>query len=110
MMEQKFEMHAEIMKEMHDLYLRKNRDYGDSTHDTYLKFGASAYLVRMYDKLNRLHTLTKQGEGSAYVTSESIQDTLMDLANYAILMMIELRCEVRIPDELKYDRGVKRID
>lgn len=91
-MEEKFELHKRILEEMHELYCRKNTDYGDSTHDTYLKFGTAAYLVRMYDKLNRLHTLT-QGGVSARVPGETIHDTLMDLANYAILMSMELRME-----------------
>ena len=74
---------------MHDLYRRKNQDYGNSTHETYLKFGTAAYLVRMYDKLNRLYALTQRGI-NAKVTDESIHDTLKDLANYAILMSMEL--------------------
>lgn len=91
-MENKFELHQKILSDMHELYRRKNTDYGDSTHDTYLKFGAAAYLVRMYDKLNRLHTLT-QNNVDINVPSETIHDTLMDLANYAILMSMELRME-----------------
>ena len=60
MMEEKFELHKRILEEMHDIYMRKNTDYGDSTHETYVKFGPNAYLVRMQDKLNRVHNLTKQ--------------------------------------------------
>ena len=78
MMEEKFELHKKILDEMHDLYIRKNTDYGDSTHDTYLKFGTAAYLVRMYDKLNRLHSLSRR-DGSAKVGDESIHDTLMSM-------------------------------
>ena len=91
-MENKFELHQKILNDMHELYRRKNTDYGDSTHDTYLRFGAAAYLVRMYDKLNRLHTLT-QNKTDINVSSETIHDTLMDLANYAILMSMELIME-----------------
>lgn len=93
MMEEKFELHKRILEEMHDIYIRKNTDYGDSTHETYMKFGPNAYLVRMQDKLNRVHNLVKNGTGNAYVTDESIHDSLLDLANYAILMSMELRME-----------------
>ena len=93
MMEEKFELHKRILEEMHDIYIRKNTDYGDSTHETYVKFGPNAYLVRMQDKLNRIHNLTKQGCGSAYVTDESVHDSLLDLANYAILISMELRMD-----------------
>jgi hypothetical protein len=57
-----------------------------------LKFGTTAYLVRMYDKLNRLYALTQKG-ANARVTDESIHDTLKDLANYAILMSMELKLD-----------------
>jgi hypothetical protein len=91
-MEELFELHKRILDEMHELYCRKNQDYGNSTHETYLKFGTAAYLVRMYDKLNRLYALTQKG-ANARVTDESIHDTLKDLANYAILMSMELKLE-----------------
>lgn len=93
MMEEKFELHKRILEEMHNIYMRKNTDYGDSTHETYLKFGPNAYLVRMQDKLNRVHNLVKNGSGNTYVADESIHDSLLDLANYAILMSMELRMD-----------------
>ena len=105
-MEAKFEMHKRITDEMHALYRRKNSDYGDSTHETYLKFGPDAYLVRMYDKLNRIHHLTSQGTGNGYVTDESINDSLMDLANYAVLMLIELEMD----KSLKLTNEVRQYD
>lgn len=77
----------EITKEMADLCEKKNKDYGSSVHDTYLDFGIVAFLVRMQDKLNRLKTTTKQ---KAEILDESTKDTLIDLANYAILAVIEL--------------------
>lgn len=97
-------MHKKILEEMHDLYRRKNTDYGDSTHETYLKFGPNAYLVRMQDKLNRIHHLTSQGTGNGYVTDESICDSLMDLANYSILMLMELNMDQRlkVTNEVRY--------
>lgn len=88
-----FEMHKRILEEMHEIYCRKNHDYGDSMHDTYLRFGSQAYLVRMYDKLNRLCVLTNGKERR--VSDETIHDTLLDLANYAICMSMELRLDGR---------------
>lgn len=88
--EQKIKMHKEIINSMHDLYERKNKDYGDSVHDTYEKYGMISFLVRMEDKLNRVRTLTTD-DAIALVSDEKIEDTLIDLANYAILAIIELR-------------------
>ena len=54
----KVDLHKAICEEMHTLYKRKNNDYGDSVSDTFVKFGLDAFLVRMYDKLNRVYSLT----------------------------------------------------
>lgn len=86
----KVKMHKEIIDSMYDLYERKNKDYGDSVHDTYEKYGMTSFLVRMEDKLNRIRTLTKD-DAIALVPDEKIEDTLLDLANYAVLAIIELR-------------------
>jgi hypothetical protein len=86
--EEKIEAHKELLDGLHNLYITKNRDYGDSVHDTYEKYGLVSFLVRLEDKLNRARTLSKQ---AAVVQDEKIEDTLMDMANYAILAVIELK-------------------
>jgi hypothetical protein len=45
--------------------------------------------IRLEDKLNRLKSLTRSGDQQ--VNDESIDDTLMDLANYAIMTIVERR-------------------
>lgn len=82
-------LHQEILDYLHGLYVAKNADYGNSVHDTYKKYGLTSFLVRMEDKLNRVRSLNQKGE--AAVKDEKIEDTLLDLANYAILAVIELR-------------------
>lgn len=88
------EKHKEICNYLNDLYAKKNHDYGDSVHDTFLKYGLTSFLVRMEDKLNRARTLSTK---DALVNDEKIRDTLLDLANYAIISVIELDklCEER---------------
>lgn len=78
----------QITDEMVKLYERKNSDYGSSIHDTYMKYGAVAYLVRMEDKINRVRSLVQNKEQK--VEDEKIHDSLVDLANYSILMLLEL--------------------
>jgi hypothetical protein len=46
--------------------------------------------IRLEDKLNRLKALTIKNQ-SQQVKDESVEDTLMDLANYAIMTVIELQ-------------------
>lgn len=81
------EKHQEICNYLNNLYAKKNHDYGDSVHDTFVKYGLTSFLVRMEDKLNRARTLSQK---EALVNDEKITDTLLDLANYAIISVIEL--------------------
>jgi hypothetical protein len=87
-MEQKIQLHKELIDYLHNLYITKNADYGDSVHDTFEKYGLTSFLVRLEDKLNRARTLSTK---KAMVSDEKIEDTLLDMANYAILAVIELR-------------------
>ena len=79
-------MHADICKNLNDLYQRKNHDYGDSFGKSYQEYGMTMACIRLEDKLNRLKSLCKQ---EAKVQDESLEDTLMDLANYAIMTLVE---------------------
>lgn len=83
----KIERHKQICDSLNEMYIKKNHDYGDSVHDTYEKYGITSFLVRMEDKLNRARTLSQK---EAKVEDEKITDTLLDLANYAILAILEL--------------------
>lgn len=85
----KIEYHKELCDRMHSLYEAKNSDYGDSVNDTFDRFGLDAFLVRLYDKINRVYSLTRT-QAEAKVQDEKIEDTLMDLANYAIIALVEL--------------------
>ena len=87
----KVEKHKELLDYLHNLYVTKNHDYGDSVHDTYEKYGLTSFLVRMEDKLNRVRTLNQSQD--IQVPTEKIEDTLLDLANYAILAVLELKAE-----------------
>ena len=85
-------IHKQLLDEMHDLYIRKNRDYGSSVTDTYEKFGLTSFLVRLSDKLNRVTNLTLNNKDNL-VKDEKVQDTLMDLANYSLLALIEIKMD-----------------
>ena len=81
-----------IANQMTDLYARKNRDYGNSFDKSMDKFGMVVSVIRIGDKVNRLQALVKK-KGEAEVKDESIADTLMDLACYAIMTQMWLVCE-----------------
>ena len=84
----KEDIHQEICKQMHNTYRRKNHDYGDSFATLRQEY-PNAILIRLGDKYNRLKALMS-GE-VAQVKDESIDDTLLDLANYCILELVERR-------------------
>ena len=83
-------MHDDMCDELNRLYAAKNNDYGDSFHQTFEEEGFCMARIRLSDKLNRFKTLSKKKEQSGLVADESIRDTLLDLANYAIMTIIEM--------------------
>ena len=80
--------HEEISRKLTELYKAKNADYGNAYALLRKEFPASI-CYRLTDKLNRLKTLYRVGGGK--VKEESIDDTLMDIANYAIMELMERR-------------------
>lgn len=86
----KVQVHADICNALNGIYERKNHDYGDSFAKLRNEI-PNAILVRIYDKYSRLKTLMQGAEQK--VNDESIDDTLMDLANYCILELIERRLQ-----------------
>ena len=89
--EPKVERHYAICQKLNQVYKAKNHDYGDSFGDTYKKLGIISAVTRLSDKMNRLMSLAVSHE--AQVKDEKIEDTLLDMANYAIMTLIELGYE-----------------
>ena len=83
------ERHMDLCRELNNLYERKNRDYGDSFHQSYVEEGIVTARFRLGDKLNRFKQLSRNPAGQR-VNDESIRDTLIDLANYALMTILEL--------------------
>ena len=69
----------EIHQEALELFKRKNKDYGDAFAD----FGLLGILVRLNDKIKRAITITENS--ISLVEDEKIQDTLIDIHNYAAM-------------------------
>lgn len=92
-------IHMDLCKELNDTYERKNRDYGNSFSDTYQKLGVISAVTRITDKYNRLVSLCMKPEEERKVKDESIRDTLLDMANYCIMTVIELQKEKDVKNE-----------
>ena len=84
----KVERHKNLCLALNKTYEAKNHDYGDSFHQTYLEEGLAMARIRLSDKLNRFKSLSKGSNQE--VKDESMVDTLMDLANYALMTVLEI--------------------
>lgn len=81
--------HKAICEELNKLYEHKNHDYGDSFHQSFLEDGLIIAKIKLGDKYKRFKTLASD-PSKIQVKDESIRDTLLDLANYAIMTAMEL--------------------
>lgn len=95
--------HKIICEEINDLYERKNHDYGDSFHQTFVEEGMAMARIRLGDKFSRFKTLSRGGDQK--VNDESIRDTLIDLANYAIMTVLEMEVAERSVHRPEYEGG-----
>lgn len=75
---------ANEAKQCVELYSRKNHDYGNSFDKGMDNIGMAYGVGRIYDKMNRLITLTKK---ESQIKDESVDDTLRDLACYSMMML-----------------------
>ena len=78
----------DITDEMNALYERKNHDYGNSFSETFRKLGIISATTRMLDKMNRIVSLVTKDQQK--VNDESLRDTLIDIANYAVMTIMEI--------------------
>lgn len=84
----RLDIYQYILNNLEETYKNKNNDYGNSVADTYEKFGDLSFLVRITDKYNRLLTLCNPNNEQK-VKDEKIDDTILDLANYCLLWLVE---------------------
>lgn len=88
-------------KECINLYAKKNHDYGNSFDKGMEIIGMSYGIGRIYDKVNRLITLSRFDDiKKTAVVDEGFDDTLRDLACYS-LMMLKYRAKQRENEQSK---------
>lgn len=93
-MEEKFKMHEKLCNELNETYKVKNTKYGDSFGSSVQEFGYIAALTRISDKYNRMKQLILSKEDGSD-TDERLEDTLLDMANYCIMTVMELKNEAK---------------
>lgn len=80
------ERHRGIVELLHRTWTEKNDLYGDSFSEVYDELGDISALTQVLHKVNRLKTLTVEGDEGV---KESLDDTLLDLANYCVMWLME---------------------
>lgn len=80
----------EIIEEIAKLHDKKNNDYGGAYYEMLNDCGKAAGSGIIYNKSKRLANLIRD-ESKQQVNDESIEDTLLDLASYAIMTLEHIR-------------------
>jgi hypothetical protein len=92
--EEYLKFHEHCCTRMIDITKKKNHDLGVCSVE-------QGFLTRMSDKMSRITTFVQKG--ILQVSDESVDDTLLDLSNYCILMLgyIESKREKAMHEEKK---------
>lgn len=93
------QFHRECCERMMSITQAKNADYTGDGDDPFANFSrveamgitdtCRGFLVRMLDKVSRITSFVQKGV--LQVKDESVEDTLLDLANYCILLAGHIR-------------------
>lgn len=93
-MTSKADYHKKLCEEFHQIYLDKNDDYGDAFSKLYREVGFLTGYTKIADKFYRIQALNKKGEENRKI-DETIRDSLMDMANYCMLTVMEMDINAR---------------
>ena len=85
------ERYNRIVEKMQKTFLAKNHDYGNSFATTWREFGDKGPITGVAQISHKYHRLLNPALGTKPQVDESIDDTLMDMANYCILTLMELQ-------------------
>lgn len=79
-----------IQDKLVNIYAKNNHDYGDSFNQGCDELGVGYAFSRIFDKTKRFQTLAKgimNNNLSIEVQDETVEDTIMDLANYCVMYL-----------------------
>jgi hypothetical protein len=86
--------------ELSEMLMRKHLDYGSKNLE---RFGLYGILIRMSDKMERLFNLQQLRRDPE--VEETIEDTLDDIAGYAIQARLLLKNELSLPVKQKSEHN-----
>ena len=85
-----------VLREMKETFEEKNALYGNSFEESLREWGALVGVSRISDKMRRLRSLWLSSGGDSVVFAsnggcgESVRDTLLDMANYCVMMIVAM--------------------
>lgn len=86
MLADKVKLHQQVCEQLNDTYRKKNHDYNDAFAKRLAKRGMIYVIDKLQEKLDRIEALDADAH---LVEDESMEDSLLDLANYAIMALVE---------------------
>lgn len=78
-----------LTSEMISTYTRKNRDYGNSFSRMCKEYGHTYPIIHLDEKLARIKSILLNGDNA--VKGETATDSLLDLACYSLMTIMELQ-------------------
>lgn len=90
-----------MIDDMYNTFKAKRHDYGASTTESFNEFGPISMYIRMYDKMSRFKTLMNK-DTDEFKVRESIYDTLLDLANYALITVLEYQNFIELQERAAF--------
>lgn len=93
-----------IQDKLVNIYAKKNHDYGDTFNEGCNELGVGYAFSRIFDKTKRFQTLAKgimNNNLSIEVQDETIEDTIMDLANYCMMYLAWRDKHIHVEEEAK---------
>lgn len=86
----------DVLSDISDTLIKKQLDYGPNAIK---RFGLEGIVIRMSDKMERLINLIELKKDPS--VDESIEDTLFDLAGYAVIGLMYLEGNFPLPIKQK---------
>lgn len=83
----------QIQNKMLETFKIKNHDYGNSFSDLYKEFGDKGIITATTQIAHKYHRLVNAVRGTTMKVNESLEDTLLDMANYCIMTLMEIQKE-----------------
>lgn len=84
------EISNKYYKDLHQVLIKKQNDYGPNNIANAPGGPLNGLRIRIFDKISRINNLVDSGKEPE---NESLQDSFLDLANYAIIALMVLNDE-----------------